>query len=143
MKKFTVEKGSWDDISEINIVPLADLSLVLLIVLMIISPMIMQSMIKVYASGAAVAAAAEEKKEQEKPLFIQIKKNGFLLNTKALDSEDSLFIHLKGELSRKTDKTVMITVDKGVTHGTVVHVLDLTKQAGADKLSLIKRLEKT
>jgi biopolymer transport protein TolR len=142
MKKFTIEKGSWDDICEINIVPLADLSLVLLIVLMIISPMIMQSMIKIYASRAAVAAV-ENKKENEKPLFIQIKKNGYLLNTKPMNSDETLFIHLKGELSRKDDKTVIITVDKGVLHGTVVHVLDLTKQAGADKLSLIKRAAKT
>ena len=40
---------------------------------------------------------------------------------------------------RVRKKTVMITADEGVTHGAVVHVLDIAKQTGADKLSLVKK----
>jgi biopolymer transport protein ExbD len=54
-------------------------------------------------------------------------------------SEQDLFLHLRGELSRKSDKTVIVTAGPGVLHGTVVTALDLAKQAGAAKLSLVKR----
>lgn len=138
MKKFTVEKGSWDEISEINITPMADLSLTLLIILMIVSPMIMQSMLKVYASRAAVQAV-ERQKQVDKPLYIEVKKKGLYLNSKKMKSDHDLFLHLKGELSRNRKKTVMITADRGVLHGHMVHVLDLSKQAGAEKLSLLKK----
>ncbi|MFH1378810.1 MAG: biopolymer transporter ExbD [bacterium] len=138
MKKFTVSKGSYDEISEINITPMADLSLTLLIILMIVSPMIMQSMLKVFASHAAVQAV-ERQQKVDKPLYIEVKPNGLYLNSKKMESDRDLYLHLKGELSRNAKKAVMVTADKGVTHGNVVHVLDLAKQAGAEKLSLIKK----
>ena len=81
MKKYTVEKGKWEEISEINITPMADLSLTLLIILMIVSPMILQSMIRVYASRAAVEAV-ERQKKVDKPLYIEIRKKGLYLNSK-------------------------------------------------------------
>ena len=45
-------QGDEEPLSEVNVIPLADLSLVLLIILMLLSPMIMQSMIKVHATKA-------------------------------------------------------------------------------------------
>ena len=142
MKKKGLDKGESEDISEINVVPLADISLVLLIVLMIITPMVMQSMIKVFASRSAVAAVAEQKKQlqNEKPLFLEIKEDGYFLNTNKMSSDEDLFMGLRGELSRKTDRSVIVTVGKNVRHGTVVRALDVAKQAGADKLSLVKRV---
>jgi len=137
MRKNTISKGEWTEISEINITPMADLSITLLIILMIISPMVMQSMIKVHASAAAIEAKKDKK--PEKPLFIEVTRKGFFLNTKKMKTEEDLYLRLRGELSRKTQKTVMVTAGKGVTHGRVVHVLDLAKQAGAESLSLIKK----
>ncbi|HND64153.1 MAG TPA: biopolymer transporter ExbD, partial [Elusimicrobiota bacterium] len=66
MKKGSIEKGEAEEISEINVVPLADVSLVLLIVLMLITPMVMQSMIQVYASRGAAAVKADQT-VKEKP----------------------------------------------------------------------------
>ena len=142
MKKKGLDKGEAEEISEINVVPLADISLVLLIVLMIITPMVMQSMIKVFASRSAVAAPADQKKDllKEKPLFLDIREDGYFLNTNKMSSDEDLFMGLRGELSRKTDRSVIVTVGKNVLHGTVVRALDVAKQAGADKLSLLKRV---
>jgi biopolymer transport protein ExbD len=142
MRKKSVEKGDAEEISEINVVPLADISLVLLIVLMIITPMVMQSMIKVFASRSAVAAGADQKKElqKEKPLFLEIREDGYFLNTNKMSTDEELFMGLRGELSRKMDRSVIVTVGKNVLHGTVVRALDVAKQAGADKLSLVKRV---
>jgi biopolymer transport protein ExbD len=55
-----LKKAKSEEISEINVVPLADISLVLLIILMLITPMVMQSMIKIASSGAATAVAVKD-----------------------------------------------------------------------------------
>ncbi len=141
MRRGTIEKGEGDEISEINVVPLADISLVLLIVLMLITPMVMQSMIKISASGAAKAVKVAEA-EHEKPLIVEVRPEGFWLNQNKMESSVQLQRFLAGELSRKNDRTVIITAAKGVRHGMVVTALDMSKQAGAEKLSLIKRAKK-
>jgi biopolymer transport protein ExbD len=141
MKRGSIEKGEGDEISEINVVPLADISLVLLIILMLITPMVMQSMIKVASSGSAVAAR-EEQVVREKPLFVEVRPEGFFLNQNKMDSAFQLQRTLAGELSHKTDRTVIVTAGAGVKHGSVVTALDMAKQAGADKLSLVKRAKK-
>jgi biopolymer transport protein TolR len=136
MRKGSIEKGGESAVSDINITPLADISLTLLIVLMIVTPMAMQSMIQVAASGKA---AATEKKEEEKPLFIEIRPDGLFLNTKEMLTEEKLFVHLRSELTLKENKQVMITAGTGVRHGSVVRVLDIAKQAGAEHLALLKK----
>lgn len=141
MRRGSIEKSEGDEISEINVVPLADISLVLLIILMLITPMVMQSMIKISASGAATAVKVADA-EPEKPLIVEVRPEGYWLNQNKMDSSVALQRFLAGELSRKNDRTVIITAAKGVHHGMVVTALDMAKQAGAEKLSLIKRAKK-
>lgn len=142
MKRSSIEKGEAEEISEVNVVPLADVSLVLLIILMLITPMVMQSMIKVFASRGAVAVEAD-RTVKEKPLFLEVRPDAYVLNTNPLASERDLLANLRGELSRKDDRTVIVTAAKGVTHGRMVTALDIAKQAGAEKLSLIKKAAKS
>ena len=49
-----------ESLSEVNVIPLADLSLVLLIILMVLSPMVSQALIQVTAANAAAAQTREE-----------------------------------------------------------------------------------
>lgn len=142
MKRSSIEKGEAEEISEVNVVPLADVSLVLLIILMLITPMVMQSMIKVFASRGAVAVEAD-RTVKEKPLFLEVRSDAYVLNTNPLASERDLLANLRGELSRKDDRTVIVTAAKGVTHGRMVTALDIAKQAGAEKLSLVKKAVKS
>ena len=137
MRKFSATKGDIEELSDVNITPLTDLSLTLLIMLMLISPMMVQSMINVMSSTAVQSQAKEDLKE--KPLYIDVTQKGFMLNDNRINGEEELFLKLKGELSRKRDKTVLVTVEKKVKHGSMVKVLDLAKQAGANNLSLLKR----
>ncbi|TXH27844.1 MAG: hypothetical protein E6Q99_03005 [Elusimicrobia bacterium] len=142
MKRSSIEKGEGEEISEVNVVPLADVSLVLLIILMLITPMVMQSMIKVFASRGAVAVEAD-RTVKEKPLFLEVRPEAYVLNTNPLTTELQLLANLRGELSRKDDRTVIVTAAKGVTHGRMVTALDIAKQAGAEKLSLVKKAAKS
>ncbi len=137
MRKRSTEKGESGDIADINVTPMCDLSLTLLIILMVISPMIMQSMIKVFSSSAVASSTKAAKKE--KPLFVDIREKDTYLNNRKVPSDLYLATHLLAELSRKADKSVMVTVHPAVLHGKVVHTLDLIKQNGAGKVSLIKR----
>lgn len=141
MKRSSIEKGEGEEISEVNVVPLADVSLVLLIILMLITPMVMQSMIKVFASRGAVAVEAD-RTVKEKPLFLEVRPEAYVLNTNPLTTELQLLANLRGELSRKDDRTVIVTAGKGVTHGRMVTALDIAKQAGAEKLALVKKAAK-
>src|SRR6266705_6950320 len=74
-----------EELSEVNVIPLADLSLVLLIILMVLSPMIMQSMIKVQSSRAqAIKSLAQQPKEP--PIILTLGANGVTsLNTVKMD----------------------------------------------------------
>ncbi len=137
MRKLSSEKGHSEPIAEVLLTPLCDVSLTLLIILMIISPLVMQSLIRVSTSKAVKSQQTAVKKE--KPLFINITKKAIFLNTKKVKSDVDLAIKLRNELTFKRDKTVIVTADKDVRHGTVVHILDVSKQNGAKKLSLMKK----
>jgi biopolymer transport protein ExbD len=140
MRAASPGKADLEEIAEINVVPLGDVSLVLLIALMMIMPMVMQSMIKVVASRA-VAAPAE--RMAEKPLFVEVNPSGILLNNVPMKSDEDFFLRLRGEVSRKNDKSVLIAPQGDVAHGRVVEVLDISKLAGVEKLSLVKHRENT
>ncbi len=127
-----------EPLNEVNVIPLADLSLVLLIILMVLSPMIMQSMIKVQASKAsAVKSLAQQPKEP--PLILALNVNGISLNTVKIGDDVDLASRLAVALGNREDKTVLFTADPAVLHGRFVQVLDLVKQQGADKIAILKK----
>ena len=127
-----------ETLSEVNVIPLADLSLVLLIILMVLSPMIMQSMIKVHASRAT-AVKSNEEKPPEPPLILLINPNGIYLNTVKMNTDLELAAKLAQALGQREDKTVMITADPAVLHGRVVGILDMVKQQGAEKIAMMHK----
>ncbi len=127
-----------EPLNEVNVIPLADLSLVLLIILMVLSPMIMQSMIKVQASKAtAIKSLAQQPKEP--PLILALNPNGISLNTVKVTDDVDLASRLAVALGNREDKTVLVTTDPAVLHGRFVQVLDLLKQQGADKIAILKK----
>ena len=122
----------------INVVPLADLSLVLLIILMVLSPLVMSSMIKVQAPKLAKVQAQKKQNKDVEPLLIKITAKGILLNNNPVDSEDFLAEQLRIKLVKDPDRPVIVSADDMIQVGDVVKVLDLAKQSGADKISLLK-----
>jgi biopolymer transport protein ExbD len=125
------------EVSEINITPLADVTLVLLIILMLLSPLAMQSMIQVQAAQAV--ATRSRTAVTEKPLFVDITGAGFTVNSQSIASEYELFRTLQRNLNSKRDKTVLVSSSPDVKYEIVVRVLDLVKQSGAASLSLVPR----
>jgi biopolymer transport protein ExbD len=126
-----------EGIGEVNITPLADVTLVLLIMIMVLSPMALQSMIQVQASQAV--SAPSQQSITEKPIFVDITTSGFTLNNNAVGTEYELFRNLQKILSSKSDKTVLISSAADVKYENVVRVLDMVRQSGAVSLSLVPR----
>ena len=135
------QQDTGDPLNEVNVIPLADLSLVLLIILMVLSPMIMQSMIKVQNSRASAIKSLREQ-PKEPPIILALNANGVSLNTVKVIDDVDLAARLSQALGNRDDKTVLFTADPAVLHGRFVQVLDLVKQQGADKIALLKKAKK-
>lgn len=136
-----MEQMSEDGVEEtdkINVVPLADLSLVLLIILMVLSPMVMSSMIRVQTPKLEKVRASETKSKSPDPLFIKVTVEGLFLNNNKVDSENFLAEQIAIKLADEPERPVIISADDNIQVGDVVHLLDLAKQNGAEKVSLLK-----
>src|SRR6476619_5230658 len=92
-----------EPLNEVHVIPLADLSLVLLIILMVLSPMIMQSMIKVQSSRASqIKSMAQQPKEP--PLILALNPGSVSLNSVRMKDDVDLAAHLADALGNRDDK---------------------------------------
>lgn len=123
--------------SEINITPLTDVMLVLLVIFMVTTPLIMIESFKVKLPKAVSAEA-----EPGKGVVIEIGEGGNIsINGKA-SSRGALYDAVKSALANSPEKTVVIKADTNVRHGIVVEALDIAKLAGAAKLSIAAERKK-
>jgi len=125
---------SAESISEINITPLVDVSLVLVIIFMVTAPMLVQSGIIVSSSRTT---ASEGQHTKDESCQINITKKGITVNNQKV-TMDNIVAVLKDKIPKAKDKLVVVTADRDVTHGEVVKILDLSKMAGALKIALMR-----
>ena len=118
-------------LSEINIVPLTDVMLVLLIIFMVTTPMIVLESFKINLPKATASTS-----EKGDGIVVTISQDGFLSVDGAQVSKDDFENMIAGKLSDANNKTVIIKGDETAEHGLIVFVLDKSKSAGADKLSI-------
>ncbi len=118
-------------ISEINVVPLVDVILVVLIVFMVTAPMIMQSAININLPKAVAGEATTPSK-----LNIIIRQDGSLsLDGQPVDDQQVRNAAAQ-EAKKNPDIQAIISADKDVPHGRVVSVLDIVKSAGVKKFAI-------
>lgn len=132
------ENGEDTETDKINVVPLADLSLVLLIILMVLSPMVMSSMIRIQTPKLEKHSRPVKQDKSPDPLYVKVTPAGLFLNNNPVDSEQFLAEQLSIKLADDPDRPVIVAAEETVPVGTVVHLLDLAKQSGADTVSLLK-----
>ena len=118
-------------LSEINVVPLVDVILVVLIIFMVTAPMIMKPSIGVNLPKAGAGDPTLPSK-----LNISISPDGKLsLDGKPVDDEQIKAVAAE-ELKKNPEVQAIIAADKDVSHGRVVSVLDIVKAAGVKKFAI-------
>ncbi len=126
--------GDSDDddlISGINVTPLVDVVLVLLIIFMVTATYIVRASIKVelprVAQGGEAAGAI---------LTVVLTRDGQLYLDGVPRSEAELVALTKEAVGRDREVRALISADKGALHGAVVHVLDLVRGAGVTRFAI-------
>ncbi|OGR80711.1 MAG: hypothetical protein A2107_03755 [Verrucomicrobia bacterium GWF2_62_7] len=128
------KKGSL--IAEINMIPLIDVSLILLIIFMVITPFLVQSQIQVSLPKATTGI-----KGDDQVLKVQIAAGGAMtldgrpVTLKKLDAE------LRLRLKQAYKKTVLVEADKAVPVERVVAVFDAARRLGAGKIGIAVKPE--
>lgn len=121
-----------DDLqSEINVVPLVDIILVVLIIFMVTAPMIMKPSINVNLPKAASGEATIPSK-----LNITVSGDGKVILDGKEATDDMITSAAKSEVDKNPETQAIISADKDVPHGRVVAILDLVKSAGVKKFAI-------
>jgi biopolymer transport protein TolR len=121
-------------IAQINVTPLVDVMLVLLVIFMVTAPIIQQG-VQVNLPQARTNPIPGT----EEPLVVTINKNGRIyLNDNAV-SLTELGQKLRAIKKLKADKQVNLRADQDVRYGTVMKTIAEIKQAGIEKLGMVTR----
>jgi biopolymer transport protein TolR len=127
-----VRESRSDLISDINVTPLVDVMLVLLIIFMVTAPMMIH--------GVKVNLPITESKSiksKEDPLILSITKKRLIF----IEDYNVTFDALKGKLKKivanRAGKEILLQADKDVPYGFVMKVMSQVKEAGISKVGMI------
>jgi biopolymer transport protein ExbD len=124
-----------EPITQINVTPLVDVCLVLVIIFMAVAPMAVTLGIKVLETRRS---NAEGKASVDENVNIKIALDGAISVNGIVTDGMTFRAVLAGALKASKDKMVIVTADAKNKVGLVVEVLDASKQAGALKLAVMK-----
>lgn len=121
-------------LSEINVIPLVDVMLVLLIIFMITAPMMQHGMnIEIPKVTSRPLPAKDE------PQVLNITKDRqLILNEKTLDVKD-LKPAIQLLFANRSQKEIFLRADKDVPYGFVVSCMGIIREAGVDKVNIVTK----
>jgi biopolymer transport protein TolR len=123
----------YDHLADINVTPLVDVMLVLLIIFMVTAPMLHQ--------GVAVAlpktATTNLPATMEDPVMLSITKDGLYYINETPVARGLLRDRLERFLRGKKDRFVLLKADRSLSYGTVVETLDLLNRMGIEGLGMV------
>ena len=125
-------------LSEINVVPLVDVMLVLLIIFMVAAPMMQRGLdVNLPVAQRAPQITAER-------IFVTVPLSYSRDRTVQLDDErvrvDRLAERIRQSMLTRSDKEVFLRGDGGVTLQQLMEVMDRLKEGGVEKVGIVSRL---
>ncbi|HXG02323.1 MAG TPA: biopolymer transporter ExbD [Candidatus Binatia bacterium] len=118
-------------LAEINIIPLVDVVLVLLLIFMLTAPMMYRG-IDVNLPRAASRPTAVE----ERMVLTVTKDNALYLNERRV-TPAGLEAALREAFRNRTDRTLYLKADAGLAYGAVVETMDRVRRAGIERLGMV------
>jgi biopolymer transport protein TolR len=118
-------------LAEINIIPLVDVVLVLLLIFMLTAPMMYRG-IDVNLPRAAARPTAVE----ERMVLTVTKDRALYLNDKRVPA-GGLDSRLRAAFQGRTDKTLYLKADASLSYGAVIETMDQVRRAGIERLGMV------
>jgi biopolymer transport protein TolR len=126
--------------SNINVTPMVDVMLVLLIIFMVVTPMLQKGVSVDLAKTDSPQMMPDADKEDS--LIVAVMRDGTVFFGTEKTPPDQLTNKLKDKLANRTDKRVFVRADARARYGAVVDVVDNVRAAGVDQLGLLTEQRK-
>lgn len=120
--------------ADINVTPLVDVMLVLLIIFMVTAPMMTQGL-----NVDLPETTAKALRQEEKPIVVTIQKDGAIIINKVPQTRVLMVQELKKSYSANKDQPIFLNADKNVSYGQVVTVMADIQSVGFDKIGMITK----
>ena len=119
--------------SEINVTPLADVMLVLLIIVMLIAPLLQAGiLVRLPEANNTV-----ERTDNDNDTVIHVDSSGRFFVDNFPTEERQLLTAIQTVLDRKFERLVLIKADEAAPYGQIMNVFDQLRRAGIEKIGLI------
>ena len=119
-------------VAEINVTPLVDVMLVLLIIFMVTAPMMTQGL-----EVELPETTAKSLRQKEEPLMVSLNKEGHIYLNKVKVNSSLLKQQLSAMSDEEKKRPIYLKADKNVAYGKVVTIMADIKQSGFEKLGMI------
>ena len=118
-----------------NVIPMADIMLVLLIIFMVVTPMLQ----KTQSVDLASTDNPRDMKDADKDdaIVVAITSDGTIYMGNTRTPKEEITAQIKDRISTRLDKTVYVKSDARAKYGRVVEVVDEIRSAGVDQLGLL------
>ena len=121
--------------SDINITPLIDVLLVLIVIFMVITPVTQRG----FHTQVPQPAMPNQPEPRKETLILSIDRHGAVrLNQELLEPSDML-VRLREVFSMRADRTIFVQADDEVLFSEVAQIIDSARGAGADRFGLMTR----
>ena len=125
------DKGALN--SQINVTPLADVMLVLLIIVMLIAPLLQAGVLV----SLPEASNTVEKADNDAQTVLHVDASGRFYVDNIPTDESQLMASVQRALDRKSERIVLIKADQNARYGEVMEVMDRLQRAGIEDIGLV------
>ncbi len=133
----TVDTGGGDEDlhADINVTPLVDVMLVLLVIFMVVTPLLR---LKVPIE-LPLAKTSEDAKTERAQVTLSAAADGTVQLNGSPVARDGLEAALKGLYATRTDRTIFLEADRNLQYAVVVDLMDACRAAGVERIGVLTR----